>query len=585
MSGEALPEFLLSLEQNLSDGPEIRAVDTPNNFIPDLYFGVPENERFLGYWDQVEGRLYNLRHNLTIDGAPQNLPLFQPPLDPRQLAQAVAAAGAGAVLGAAPAPIPHYRFRHMIEKAKEAASTVIQFGATLLSALEKGDAEQLDALRATHESALLGLSRTMKESQLRSAQAAVESLNRGLEAIKFRVSYYSQLLETGGLTALPNDTAQEKEQTQIDLELAAISTHLISAGLRGGAVVAHLIPTVFGLADGCFQPGSAFSEGANISDSIGSMLSQSAGIAGTLAQYIRRAEDWLLQRETALKDVEQAAAQLEAAQFQVEIAKAELDLLEKSIAQAAEIESFMKSRFTNQELYQWMVGGLASVYFQSYQLAHGLALSAESAWKFEQDETQTFIQTGYWDDLRKGLLAGEALLLDIHRMEKMCLDNNRRRLEIVKTISLKKLLKDDVFNNKKKTGVFVFEFGKADFDQDYPGHYCRKIHSLLVSLPALLGPYQNVHATLTQTANEIDVDGRGATRKDFRVSQTIALSQGVNESGVFEMSFYDERYLPFEGTGAVSSWKLDIPDSANPGLLENLNDVIIELRYTALQNG
>ena len=71
-------------------------------------------------------------------------------------------------------------------------------------------------------------------------------------------------------------------------------------------------------------------------------------------------------------------------------------------------------------------------------------------------------------------------------------------------------------------------------------------------------------------------------KKFYRANQQIALSQGVNDSGLFELKFEDARYLPFEGTGAVSSWQLSIPDKANPNVLASLTDVIITLRYTAL---
>jgi hypothetical protein len=74
----------------------------------------------------------------------------------------------------------------------------------------------------------------------------------------------------------------------------------------------------------------------------------------------------------------------------------------------------------------------------------------------------------------------------------------------------------------------------------------------------------------------------GTGHIDSRADRKIALSFGVNDSGVFEMSFYDDRYLPFEGTGAISDWIWEIPTETNPGLLQNLTDVVIELRYTAL---
>ena len=68
------------------------------------------------------------------------------------------------------------------------------------------------------------------------------------------------------------------------------------------------------------------------------------------------------------------------------------------------------------------------------------------------------------------------------------------------------------------------------------------------------------------------------SRTNLRAFQQVALSQGINDSGLFQLNFNDERYLPFEGTGVESTWKLAFPgwknESANAAktLLESLND-------------
>jgi hypothetical protein len=41
--------------------------------------------------------------------------------------------------------------------------------------------------------------------------------------------------------------------------------------------------------------------------------------------------------------------------------------------------------------------------------------------------------------------------------------------------------------------------------------------------------------------------------------QSIATSNAQNDSGMFELNFRDERYLPFEGAGAISTWRLELP--------------------------
>jgi hypothetical protein len=70
-----------------------------------------------------------------------------------------------------------------------------------------------------------------------------------------------------------------------------------------------------------------------------------------------------------------------------------------------------------------------------------------------------------------------------------------------------------------------------------------------------------------------------------RHSVTIATSTAQNDAGVFEFSFRDERYLPFEGAGAVSEWELRLPGSFRPFDYQSITDVILHVSYTAEYDG
>ena len=59
----------------------------------------------------------------------------------------------------------------------------------------------------------------------------------------------------------------------------------------------------------------------------------------------------------------------------------------------------------------------------------------------------------------------------------------------------------------------------------------------------------------------------------------------MNDDGLFELNFQDPRYLPFEGTGAVSTWRLSMPRSTNRFDFTTISDVIFKLRYTARDGG
>lgn len=52
---------------------------------PEQRFLPPYNEILLAYWDKLEVRLYNLRHNLSLDGQLLHIPVFSPPADPTGL--------------------------------------------------------------------------------------------------------------------------------------------------------------------------------------------------------------------------------------------------------------------------------------------------------------------------------------------------------------------------------------------------------------------------------------------------------------------------------------------------------------------
>ena len=58
------------------------------------------------------------------------------------------------------------------------------------------------------------------------------------------------------------------------------------------------------------------------------------------------------------------------------------------------------------------------------------------------------------------------------------------------------------------------------------------------------------------------------------------------DNGLFELNFFwDRRYLPFEATGAVSTWEVSLPKQTNRIDFDTISDVIITLSYTALDGG
>ncbi len=249
-----------------------------------------------------------------------------------------------------------------------------------------------------------------------------------------------------------------------------------------------------------------------------------------------------------------------------------------------------------------MVGELSAVHFQSYRLAWDAARRAERAFQLELgDSKSSFLQPGAWDSLRKGLLAGEKLQHDLRRMEMAYLDQNRRELEITKHISLAQI--DPLaLIRLRETGLCDFSLSEALFDQDFQGHYFRRIKTVSLTVPCVTGPYTGLNATLTLQSSSVRTIttpiADGYARRDNETdeansrfvdvigsSESIVTSNGQNDSGLFEPNLHDERYLPFEGKGVISTWHLEIDPATNAFDLGTISDVIVHLRYTAQDGG
>ena len=215
----------------------------------------------------------------------------------------------------------------------------------------------------------------------------------------------------------------------------------------------------------------------------GAGMSTAASVLGITSGFVRRGEEWKYQLQIALKEIKQIEKQIEAANVRVALSEHDFENHERQIENSRSVREFMENKFTNVELYQWMVGQLSSLYFLSYQLAYDVAKRTERAYRHELAiYDATFIQFGYWDSLKKGLLAGERLQYDLERMDAAYHENNRREYEITKHVSL--ALLDPVALLKLTTeGEGEFSIPEALFDVEYPGHYLRRIKSVAWARP------------------------------------------------------------------------------------------------------
>jgi hypothetical protein len=149
----------------------LNGVSLENPAVLGQFFQVPENKQLMTYWDRVDDRLDKIRRSLNISGIFRQLPLFQPPIDPRAL---IAAGGASGLQ--VPLPIPNYRFSLLLSSAKEMIEMTMAFGAQLQAAMESGSAEQLAMQELKMSLALSTVNKRIKNNAIAVAEQEKEQL-------------------------------------------------------------------------------------------------------------------------------------------------------------------------------------------------------------------------------------------------------------------------------------------------------------------------------------------------------------------------------------------------------------------------
>jgi hypothetical protein len=570
-----------------------------------LYFCIPQNDQLLSYWDRVADRLFKIRHCMNIEGVVRQLALFAPPIDPGLLVKAVAAGvDISSALNHINAPFPHYRFNVMLQKATEVVNDVKALGGALLSALEKKEAEALALLRQKHELAVLGTVTAVKEKQIEEAKENLKGVKKSKVVAETRRNYYAGI---GPLSA--------SERSYFDKLAESQKYQEIAQGIKLGASIISLLPSVDVGASGVGGSpviklkwgGLNLGQAASLASEVLSFLSLKAGneasMASTKATFERRSDEWAFQKRLAERELDQLDRQIASAELRIAIAEKDFDNHLLQIENSKAIDEFMHSKYTNLELYDWMIGQVSQVYFQSYQLAYDLAKRAEKCFQFELGvENSSYIQFGYWDSLRKGLLSGEQLHLDLHRLETAYMERNRREFELTKHVSLA-LTNPAALLQLKENGGCFFDLPEELFDLDYQGHYFRRTKSVGISLPCIAGPHTTVNATLRLIRSSIRINALAGDQYEhnndagifvdderFRDGpanvKAIATSSAQNDSGMFDLNFRDERYLPFEGAGAISTWKLELTEKKELRQFDydSISDVILHMKYTARED-
>jgi hypothetical protein len=506
-----------------------------------------------------------------------------------------------------------YRFMFLIQKSEEFAAKVRELGGELLGAFEKGDAEYLASLRARQEHELMDLQLAARKDQWRDADWQVEALQKTKAVNQANLAYYNTLIQNGLISG---------ENAYQDLTIT--STVLRAAGdvSEGIAAAVGAIPNTFtGAAGFGGSPlfyvqlpigtplAEIFSIAARIMNGLADIATSTAGLELTEASWQRRSDEWTHQTQILTIEIEQMELQILGSQRRRDQALQDLNAHQRQIEQSVEVLNFLRDKFTAHDLYLYLQKETAELYYKMYDLALYTARQAERAFNLERGHTSgRFIPEGTWNSLQEGLMAGERLEVALRHMEKTYLDENVREYELTKHFSLREHFPME-YLRLRTTGLCEIDIPEWMFDLDYPGMYMRRIKNVTLTIPCVTGPFNGVNCRLTLLSTMTRIDARLAPPphrcccdrrhlseyelcpcdpravRQYAAREAIATSSGKNDSGLFELNFRDERYLPFEYLGAVCHARIELPPENNYFDLDTVSDLIMRLSYTAREGG
>ncbi|SEJ87980.1 Tc toxin subunit A [Pseudomonas sp. NFR16] len=592
-----------------------RWVPMPLKSVNHSLFRAPINARVTTARKTLEHRLFNLRHGLTLDG--KILPVMDWRTEGADLF-GFGQRGIGQLIStynSDRAQIPGYRFRQLIPMARAAVQQLQDMGRHYMKLMEDEFNTTLSVLLKQQEIRISDFTMRLQQESINSVKAKKNTLLLGRQAAVFRRDYYTNLIDVG---------RSPMEEAATGLIWSAATTKLLSIPFETAAsIVKGLTPTIIGLAFGNNKPESPMAKTAvalQLASASSKLFSEQLLME---SGYERRANGWKFELKQAELDIQSIDLQIKETNIELNAATITLDTARAERQNLEQAHVAMTTGFTIIPTYNWLVARQELLYGPAYDAVLSLCLTTEAAWRYEIGDYKrpAFIKTGAWVDSYKGMLAGESLLVNLQEMENAHIQCNERRLCIKKTIDVRRGQSDDQWLEQLKTlsnNPLVFGFTSLDFDNNYPGHYLRQIRHVSVSfvMASEAGTtLENVSAILTQTDSTILTEPTDAgadylykpgtkapdsIKQNLRAQQQIALSSTQADDGlgfdkadwVYELMFHDGRYLPFEGTGAISRWQLSFTDAdflkkltSDDGKTSLLKNIQIQLVYTARDGG
>lgn len=480
--------------------------------------------------------------------------------------------------------VPERRFAFLLQTARQLGELALAAEKDLLSYRQNFEQESFSLLQAVNQLAAAEATANIERLKADNALAEIGQAQLQVGQAQFSVQHYDTLLANG--LSLWEGVALGAAWTSAGLStlsvlpavagvaLAAVGVGAAATGI--GSVPGAAMATVGAAGSLLSAVTGGISGGAQAAGAI-------SGAAAMTASFERRAEDWRYQRGLALHSAAIAEGMVRQAIGRHLVALAERDLADLGRHSAADVVQFLSAKFMNREMWAWMQRTIREEYRRRLNYAINAAFIAERALAFEQQHAVDIVRFDYFDPRRDGLLGANQLMTDLAALEVTRQQQEVRKLQMSKNISLASAMPADFQMFREGTGRLPFRTLLRWFDEDFPGHYLRLIRGVRVTVVALLPPLDGIHATLTNGGLSRVVLGPPFAETTIRaMPEQAAYSSAYQATGVFQLEYQGEYRMPFEGSGVEVDWVLELPRAANAFDFRTIADVILTIDYTAL---
>lgn len=623
VEGDSMPCFAALMIGR--DGSATRDVDILESYLPgnvlsgqilsdesasgaQVYFCVPHDEKLDELRVLVADRLAKLRSCQDIDGVRRALSLYGQRIDPALLVRATAEGlDLDVVLGQISSAKPTMYFSALWSRAVQACERARTLEEAWLGARERADAEGYALLQNEQEISSLEMQVEQGVHRLEDARLLVEALDRTIESAQLRYDFYSTreritALEKAESELLAKASAADA-RAAADSRTASDWTHVPTAEIfaeagtgsetkgwytRAGASLRYRVG-----GETAVQAYRAFSEGHR-NDSAG--YRAQAGLTGQSAARQIRSDHDKFNASLAQKDIAKGDRDKAGALVRVEIADLELQLQRKRVEDAKALRTYMRDKFTNQQLYSWRASRLEQLRYQQHRIAYDLAVQAKAALARELGlEDQGFLSdTGHGSSC-----AAAGLLVELEKMQHTHVTARRSERKKTKSYSLA-TRQPLAFLELLQRGETIFTISEHEYDEDAAGDWFRTFSHVAITVPAVRGPYTNVNVELTQLRGEIrriphNTSDAGSYprseieddrfKSDLTTGERIATNTGMQDDGTVDRKEDPETPPPFARNGAIATFRIELRPELNHFDRLTIPDVVLDLTINSRYGG